>query len=186
MREQQTQLTQELIVKAFVEELESNPSGSFSMAEIADKAGVSVRTVYRHFADRAALLGAAAGWITKNRFGPIPLPQSADDLPRIFQEASSRFAEHPAIVRAVAFSEVGHQVGAAPRGERHKAMSAALHDITAGLDEAERRRVEAVFAVLYSMAAWVIMHEDFGLSAEEAGAAGAWAMTTLTESLRRD
>jgi AcrR family transcriptional regulator len=184
LRDQQTQLTRDLIVTAFVTELEANPASEPGMQEIAAKAGVSTRTVYRHFPGRQDLINAVADWITEHRFGAIRLPENLDELPQIFREASKQFGRQPLTVRAVASSAIGYSVGSGPRNRRHEAVHRAVVEEMPEAAEAERRRLEAVLACLSSMPAWVIMHDEMGLNPTEVGDAGAWALQILIDAAK--
>lgn len=56
LRDDQSRRTQELILDAFTELLADKRAGDITTSEIAERAGVSQPTVYRHFSDREALL----------------------------------------------------------------------------------------------------------------------------------
>lgn len=55
--------TREQILQAVRRRLEAGDLDDFTVAEIADDAGVAERTVFRHFPDREALLGAFWYWM---------------------------------------------------------------------------------------------------------------------------
>jgi AcrR family transcriptional regulator len=59
LRERQTSLTKNVIIDAAADLLlGGTPAGEMSMQAIADRAGVSHRTLYRHFGSRTELFGA--------------------------------------------------------------------------------------------------------------------------------
>src|SRR5688500_17226217 len=59
LRDEQMEVTQNRILDAVEAELGEGGWLAFSMAGVAKRAGVSERTVYRHFSDREALVEAA-------------------------------------------------------------------------------------------------------------------------------
>src|SRR3954470_702321 len=68
LRDEYAALTRQRIVAAFVSSLEDETSGDVSMADIARRANVAERTIYRHFKTRTELLAAAGEWIEDNVF----------------------------------------------------------------------------------------------------------------------
>src|ERR687892_439738 len=91
LREQQAELTRELILKAVAERLELDDPGEISVPEIAAASGVSLRTVYRYFPTRDELLTAAAEWINERVFGGMPYVDTLDGLVAHLREAFERF-----------------------------------------------------------------------------------------------
>jgi AcrR family transcriptional regulator len=185
LRRQQVELTRELILEAVAKRLEHDDPASISVPEIAEAAGVSLRTVYRYFPTREELLAASAEWINERMFGGLGYAESIDELLVHIPQAFERFGDHPRLVRTMALTEVGRSVRASRRQQRLEAMRKALAEVTEGLPSGERRRAEAVIGALYDMAAWVSMHEEAGLDGREAGEAVVWAVETLLDDLRR-
>src|SRR5918996_3715435 len=99
LREQQTHLTRELILGALVKLLEDEDPGDISVPEVAQAAGVSLRTVYRHFPTREELFAAAAEWINEQILGGIPFDETEEELGEVFRQACERFDEQPKLVR---------------------------------------------------------------------------------------
>ena len=185
LREQHAEFTQDAILRALSELLEDENPGGISMPDVARKAGVSLRTVYRHFATREDLLAAAADWINERMFGTIPFGETVDDLPKIFRYASERWDEHPKLVRAMALSQAGRSVRSHRRAQRLAALRHALAEVTDRLPRREQRKAFAVLGYLENMLAWVTMRDEAGLDGREAGEAVEWAMRTLINDLRR-
>src|SRR3954447_6491782 len=184
LRKQQTELTRELILRAVAELLEAEEPGDISVPEVARRAGVSLRTVYRYFPCREDLFAAAGLWIADELLGGLPMEESLEEFGEVFRQAAERFDEHPRIVRAMALSHAGRRVRSHRRAKRLEAIRATLREVTGGLDEREARKAEAVFFYLNNMLAWVTMRDEAGLDGREVGEAVAWAMRTLVEDLR--
>lgn len=185
LRAQHADLTRELILQAVAELLSEESPSDLSMPAVAQKAGVSLRTVYRYFAAREELLVAAADWINERMFGGVPFGDTIDDLPRLFRYACERFDEHPKLARAMALSQAGRSVRSHRRARRLEAVRRALAGVTDRLTEREQRGAFAVFCYLENMLAWVTMHDEGGLDGAEVGDAVEWAMRALIADLRR-
>ena len=63
LRAEQAEHTRQRIVQAAVDLLSEGDAGDLSMPEVAARAGVSVRTVYRSFATKDDLLDGVIEWI---------------------------------------------------------------------------------------------------------------------------
>src|SRR3954470_17657305 len=62
LRDQQADLTRDLIMRAFQELLQNDHPDAITFPQVAEAGGVSLRTVYRYFPTRAELLQSAAAW----------------------------------------------------------------------------------------------------------------------------
>ena len=186
LREQHAELTRELILRALAELLQSERAGEFSVPDVARKAGVSLRTVYRHFPTRDELLAAATDWIDQRLFGEVPFDQTVEDVPKLFRYACEQWGEHPALARAMALSQAGGSDHSdRPLQRRLALIHRALAEVTDDLPEQEKRKAVAVLGYLENVLAWVMMRDGIGLDDGEVGEAVEWAMRTLIEDLRR-
>jgi AcrR family transcriptional regulator len=121
LRAAQADQTRELILDTVCEMVGQGRIDAVSMREIAAAAGVSERTVYRHFPDRRALLDRLAEWLSE-RLGTGPLEStlgSADELARVVPEVFSRFDAEADMARAAMLLGPdrfpGFRASAAPR-----------------------------------------------------------------------
>src|SRR3981081_3159055 len=111
LRDEYAALTRGRIVAAFVESLGDGAADDVSMADVAKRAKVAERTIYRHFKTRAELSAAAGEWIEDKVFSYIPFT-SPDELPEIFRKLCRRFDRHPHLARAIAVPRAGRRVRA--------------------------------------------------------------------------
>ena len=83
LREQAKHATRARILDALVRVILDDGVHAFSVANVAKRAGVSHRTVYRHFATREELLEGLGDWLDATpEFGIAPgLPTSLRDFP---------------------------------------------------------------------------------------------------------
>ena len=78
LRQRQQEETRQAILEALGEQILRSRPGGFSLPEVAARAGVNVRTVYRHFGSRDRLADALQAWVVR-RVAP-PLPGSLEEL----------------------------------------------------------------------------------------------------------
>jgi AcrR family transcriptional regulator len=184
LREQHAAATRERILAAVADLLERGAIEDLTVPAVAQASGVSLRTVYRYYATRDDLLEAAGRWIGTELMDHR-YPRDLDEVAELYQAGVRDFDEHPGLVRALAFSQLGREVRGYRRRERLEAIGRALRTELTGLDEAELRRAEAVLAYLHNMLAYTTLREEGGLSGDEVGEAVGWAIRTLIEDLRR-
>jgi AcrR family transcriptional regulator len=185
LRDQHHELTRELIIRAVVEPLENGDVADITVPDVAKAAGVSVRTVYRHFATREELIAAASEWIVAHYWSDPSLPEHIEELIPHWIRQAKAFDQHPNLMRALAISRAGKQVISVRRARRLENQNRALREVTGNLPPAERRQAEAVFGYLSNSLAWLTMRDENGFSGEESGAAVAWAMQVLIDDLRQ-
>jgi AcrR family transcriptional regulator len=186
LRDEQARRTRNLILDALVELLADRRADDITTREIADRAGVSQPTVYRHFPDRTALLegiSARIGYLMGIPEG-IPVVPSLDDVgPRIeaIFVASDEFAVE---VRAEVLLNADPR-RYSPETQRRTAelldlVSTALPD----LDERRHAHVASLLRCLGSSQSWLRMREEFGVPGVESGPLMRWAIDTLVAAVR--
>jgi AcrR family transcriptional regulator len=185
LRERHAEVTRQLILRALAELLRNERADELSVPDVARKAGVSLRTVYRHFPTREDLLRAAVDWIDERIFGEARFEETIEDLPKQFRHACERWERQPRLARAMAVSQAGRRECSQRRVQRLAAIHRTLSEVTNELPEEETRRAVAVFGYLENVSAWVTMHDTPVLERGEIGEAVEWAMRTLIGDLRR-
>jgi AcrR family transcriptional regulator len=184
LRDEQAAVARERILHAVADLLERDGSAELTMPQVAEMSGVSLRTVYRYFPNREALLEAAGRWIGGEllRQG---YPTSLDDVADSFERACGLFDERPGLVRAMALSHVGREARSSRRRERLESIRRVLRQEVGGLSQRELRQAEAVLAYLHNMLAYTTLREEHQLAGAEIGEALGWAIRTLVADLRR-
>ena len=178
LRDQQVDLTRELIMRAFQELLQNDHPDAITFPQVAEAAGVSLRTVYRYFPTRAELLQSAAAWFREFTDGVRwDDPRTVRDLSGVVPQMGRLFDEHTNVFRALADHELEEP--------RRAAVAAAVAEVSGNLPPEEARRAEAILGHIRSGRAWLVLHEVYGLAGDEIVAALDWAASTLLEDLRR-
>lgn len=183
LRERQAEQTREIILQALAEQLAEGGLADFNIPAVARRADVSVRTIYRYFPTRDALLAAVGDWIELRLIG-VALPVTADEIADSAEQAFASFEEHAQLMLAQIESELGRAVRGPGRKRRIEAYSSALRDTTAHLDPAAARAATAIVSYLAGSLAWKTLREEFEISGRESGVAVAWAIRTLIADLR--
>jgi len=151
--------------------------------EVAERAGVSVRTVYRYFPSQPDLLNAARTRVVEGS-GWKPDDVSPETLGSMIARAFEYFGD--------LLERAGHEIQAqAPgmadlRRQRLEAIERVVAPFSNGMDPEHVRGVCAVLSGLGRVEFLRGMHEQWGLSGIEAGRAVEWAVGVLLDDLRRD
>lgn len=189
LRERHKETTRGVILRALADIVSEGDVHSFTVQQVADRAGVAHRTVYRHFPSREALLEALAEWLDAelgSRGTPV-MPRSLDELPRAAEIVFELFDEYDAIVRALAITYAATGIRPRTRSARTEAFRSVIEAGLPHLSDEERHRFFVVSRALMNSQTWQFFHDHLGMDGAASGSAVSWAIRTLaTELGRRD
>jgi AcrR family transcriptional regulator len=178
LRDRYREETRLRILDAAITELGVSDLEGLTMAGVATRAGVTERTVFRHFPSRDALI--AAVWPRMQaRVRSAGFPHTADGLIATPGRLFPAFDKEEKLVRASAFSAAGREVRRSSNRERQAAMRACVRDAFPDIAEPELTRLAAIVQLIDSAYAWAVMRELWDLSGTEAGAAASEALAVL-------
>jgi AcrR family transcriptional regulator len=185
LRDRQVAQTRELILDALTTLLDDRRADEVTTREIAAVAGVSERTVYRHFPDRDALLEGLtqrlpAFDVVRPSFGVGGLEDIAPTSRRLMEVLE----EHYVTARAEAVFNADPRRFAAATQANTRDMVDLLAKELPELGERERLRIAAVIRCLVSTQAWLRMREEFGVPGTESGPVVAWVIDIIISELR--
>jgi AcrR family transcriptional regulator len=172
-RAEQVDQTRQRIVEATVELHGSVGPAATTIAAIADRAGVTRLTVYRHFPDEAALFGAcSAHWISRQQLPDLGawsqigdpaarLRAGLADLYRFFRAGAGMLT---GIYRDFAALPEGHQQALRDQDTLFRDVLTAPF----GSADDEHRRLRAVIGHAISFWTWHSLCLDQGLTDTEA------------------
>jgi AcrR family transcriptional regulator len=183
LRERRRRETAELILDAVLDLMGEAGIDGLTMEGVAERVGVSLRTVYRYFPDRARLLTAALD--RHDQAVPFESPTSPDQIGAAFGEVFARFDETPAIVQAVLAERVAGSVPCDARSQRIREIEEALAPACDRLPRHEAEQATAVIVYLANSLAWLSLRDESGLDGHQSGAAITWAIDTLVADLDR-
>ncbi len=179
LRERQAMQTREAILDALTRLLEDRSPNEITTRELSREAGVSERTVYRQFPDRAALV---QGLTDRFSVAAGREPEPANDLAELQEQAVQLMAlleEHAVNARVEAiynadprhYSEDTHRHTAQMRD----LVSRSFPDLERGQQDA----LAAVTRVLLSAQTLLRFREEFGIHGHQAGPIVAWALDAV-------
>lgn len=185
LRERQAANTRREILQAAAELIESDGLADFSLREVAARADVSERTLYYHFPNRQAVLDALADWVDEQlrerRLQDDP--RNIEDFPARIAAIFAAFDEIGAPARAMARLSAAEGMRSAAYRDRTEAFRERFAEVLDPLPPAEAERCFALLRHVVSATTWMTLREEFGLEAEDAAAAMAWALRALLDDL---
>jgi AcrR family transcriptional regulator len=180
-----TDATRRVILEAAVDLFMERQSDGFSVQEVADRAGLTHRTVYRYFPTRQELLGATA-----ERLAPALVDEQfaeastveewIDELGAHFAHTEANFELVRRVVAALFTSEDLRLFGRDLR-ERDAHRWEVFRRQFAHLPEGDARQTFATLRHLTSSTSYVLYRRRFGLSPGEATAAIQSAASQIVE-----
>ena len=174
LRDAHKDLTRERILEAVVDCLNEEKE-ELTIEDVAARAGVTKRTIYRHFATRDDLLKAT--WpAMQRRVGLNPnrpggFVDKAEELANLSLRLFPAFDTQRGAVRASVFSKPGREIRMAVNEQRKAGFIASVKDARPDLNKQELLRLAATVQLLNSAFAWAIMKDFWGLDGDEAGRA---------------
>lgn len=187
LRERQAQQTRDLVLDTLTDLLETHRADEVTTRDLARAAGVSERTVYRHFPDRQALLGGLSDRLLHlTGSGPPGGPiESVDDLSRVAVQVMAGLDEFHVAARAEALFNADPRRFSLATRENTELFLQVFSRAFPDLDAREVVRIVAVIRCLLSSQAWLRMREEFGVPGVESGPTVAWVLDTIFDALRR-
>lgn len=188
LRSSAKQDTRDRILDAMVDVVTREGVHAFSVPNVAAAAGVALRTVYRHFATREALLDGLDDLLERRAANAaIELP-NLSDITALPQQVAAAFhacdvfrdAMRAYVIISVA---LGRRVPSFDR--RTRLFAEGLARSFPGLSRQDAKHTAAVLRLLVSTRAWFYLTTDHEMSTNEAVRAVEWATRTLLADLAR-
>ena len=178
LRQQYAAQTRTRILDAAIDGLKEGDLEGLTIAKVAADAGVTERTVYRHFKTREDLIKAV--WPRMGaRLGIPGLPQTVEALLAAPARIYPRFDAEAGAVRASMYSQAGREIRATANPARHQAMTSLVAQARPELDETARRRRAAVIQIIGSSHGWACFKDYWGMDTQEAARAAQEAIAIL-------
>lgn len=186
LRAEQAAGTRERVLDAAVELLQGADPGDFGMQEVADRAGVSVRTAYRAFPTRDDLLAGVVAMI-RERFDGIagPPPATRQEFDAAVPGAVRAVFELEPLYRALFATAAGREVHQGATAARRPSFETAFADELAGLPEDRVKVIVSLLHLVTSSRSVLWLKDYAGLDVEEASDAVAWAVAAFAAAARK-
>jgi AcrR family transcriptional regulator len=188
LRDKQREETRRLIVEAVAGLLAEGAIHTLSVQEVADRAGVSYASVYRHFPTREALLEGTYEWASEVIAGEIgeARPGHVEDLPDWIGHSLPHFERYPDVSQALLVLMGALNLQPPARRARDELLEDLVRRDAPGLSPDRVRPVAAVLRFLAGSHAWATLRQRFGLTPEEAATALRWAVDVLVREVRAE
>jgi AcrR family transcriptional regulator len=175
--------TRDAILDAVERRLEQGGVDDLTFLQIAQEAGVSDRTVYRHFATKDALLEAF--WLrVQQSLGIATSTRSWADYVATRPAAFAEMDRRDPVLRALMNSSQAHEARLKLNQDRQAGIRKVVAEAVGDLPEPRFTELCALVHLLGSAPAWQAMKDYWGLEAQDAGRVVAQALTILTEAAR--
>lgn len=186
LREEQAAKTRERIEQAAAALIQStrNPE-AITFKAVAERAGVTEMTVYRHFPTRDDLLRGLWRQLNARMGAGIGMPGSIEALLTQHAPLFAGFDEVAPQIMASITTAPGREMRAALNDKRRRSFRAIVDEAAPDLAPAERTRAAAIVQLLHSAHAWMSLRDQWGMDGREAGAATRWAIDVLLQHLRK-
>lgn len=166
------------ILDAAIDQMSEDGAEALTIAQVAARAGVTDRTVYRHFSTRDELLRAV--WPRmQQQVGSRGFPHTAAELVGTPLRLFPNFDREEGLVRASVYSEAGREVRLRANEERQAAMLACVTNAQPDMEPEALRRRAAIVQLIDSAYGWSVLKDFWGLDGEQAGRAAAEAIAVL-------
>ena len=148
---------------------------------VAERAGISRRTVYRYYADQPALREAVWQKLSPSGSLPTSLDQLLETLPEVFRIFDERATE----MMVAMSSPEGRAIRNTMTERRAAAFRKVYGEATEQLPEPDRTQAIAVLQLLSSGLAWREMRDQWQLDGQQVAVTARWAIETLLADLAR-
>lgn len=185
LQERQKQLSRDAILEALAEHAAAEGLVGFTMAQVAERAGVSQRTIYNHFASRRELIDALAEWLAERmqREGGRAHPDGVASLAGAVRRNFELFSQEPELTHALVVVEAVEPTRS--HAERTRSFHEAVADTYPELSDRQRIAVAGILRRLVSSGSWDGLTREHGLSSDEAAIATTWVLGLVTDALDR-
>jgi AcrR family transcriptional regulator len=188
LRDRKVEMTRETILAALERLVSEEGVHDFSVQQVADAAGISHRTVYRHFPSREALLEGLSERLTGHfrrelGAGDGGMPElAAEDMPKVYETSYRVFEKHREAVGALVTLSIGARVTKG-QTERTAWMDRIYGSHTRHLAPEDRDAVVALLRGLGSSTLWYHLRRVSAAKPEPLGRAVRWMVGTLLREL---
>lgn len=180
-RQQAKDATREAILAAAIDTFTAAQSFDITLPAVAKRAGITVKTVLRHFGNRETLIDAAWSRAYQDVLDErTPPSASTGDALRVLIAHYERRGDLVLAILADADDPRAQQMSATGR-LAHREWVEKVFDTGLPTDPARRTRLIDVLVVATDVYAWKLLRRDRGLSVDDVQD----RMTLMTESLLR-
>ncbi len=170
------------ILAALAEQLAAG-AADFSLSQVAERAGVSLRTIHNYFPGEEARIGALAKWIDDQVGLSGEAPASFDDIGSYARRMALGYFRNEALMRAQMAVGVANRV----RRRRRAKREVQLRHVVAGVvpDSGKAELVAAMIACVISADMAAALCDRYGVKNEDAVHLIEWTARVLARAASR-
>ena len=189
IRERQTQMTRMAILESLAEIMvEEGPLG-FTVQNVADRAGVSHRTVYRHFPNREAMCEGVIEWSEQQQNGKEQgrgaLPTTPEGLLEIIPVMYEEMESERALIQSLVLLNLSTGFRAAAARDRDRQIEEVVRKLAPSISPKERAQSVVLIRYLASSLSWMSLTTQFNRSHQEAAEIAAHGIHLALQDLKR-
>lgn len=184
LRDAQVEATRTRILDAVVEVLAEGVE-TLSIPAVADRADVSVGTVYRHFRDKEALLTGLVAYANESSGIDIDrAPQTLDEVDEVVHQVFRHFEATNDLLKAAFASRIGREARLQSSERRLSDMEELFRRVEPSLTPEQVTHIAKTALILTASDTFREWKERLGLSAEEAAEEVMWTIRTLLDGVK--
>jgi AcrR family transcriptional regulator len=171
------------ILAALAEQLAAG-AADFSLPQVAQRAGVSLRTIHNYFPGEEARIAALAKWIDDQvGYSPDEEPASFDDIGPYARRMALGFSRNEQLMRAQLAAGVATRVRRRRRAKREVQLR---HVVASALtDSRNAELVAAMIGCVISVDIVVALRDRYGVKNEDVVRLIEWAAHVLAQAANR-
>ena len=189
LRDRQMAATRTAILEAVATEIAESGLTGFSIQGVADRAGVTHRTVYNHFPTREALNDAFAEYVEQKLYGRgfanAEQGVNLEGLPAVARLMHGVASDDAVYLQAYVMMTIATGKAARVFRERSKKAEKTVEEELGPLEPGTAKLVTSAIRLFISSAGWFLLKQHHGLSPAEAAGMSEWAVKTLVAAARR-
>ena len=185
LRERQRRATREQIIDAVHDVLTEEHPATLSMPRVAARAGMSLRTLYRYFPSKEALVDAASETFAVSP-DAVGGHIGVDNLEEYLRTSWAGFNESVAAVRAQHLTPAGRALREARLPRSRAGARRALLDEGVSLPDDQLDLLVDLVIAMISSAMFLEMVDRLGHPDDRAAHATAWAIAAVIDRAKRE
>jgi len=186
LQEERTATTRARILDAVAELIIEEHPATLSVPAVAERAGVSLRTVYRYFPTKQALIDGIADLGNDQTAAQFPsdavtFADMREYIPHLWAEVQSTRG----LIKAQHATPLGQEVAKSRAERRIRIIQRVMGDEGVELPPDDHRRLVALIALLTSRETLFELTDVLDLSVDEAANVAVWALEVIVEAAKR-
>ncbi len=178
------ELTRQRLLETILD-MQADGSDEVTVATVAERAKVSVRTAYRYFPTKEAMFDAFNDWMVK-QWGSPPLPTSVDELTGMAAKLLESFERNEKMVRAGRRGEIANETRKRRKAEQVKAIMRVVGKHSPHYDETQLKKLTLLFLNVLGSDAWLMGRDNLGLTTAEITEAVQWGLDALLQKIESE